>query len=358
MGKSRDIELLAGQARSEARNLRTRAAILPRRGRGPAPLRDPAELFIDEYPRFAARCRAVSEPGLAVVAIDRHSGRTAAFMRLGARQSEIATAVVGRHGCADVYLDGSGRLSLRHLLIVLEPVKAWRPGQDLRYRVVDLRSRSGFRDEHGRELKSVVCEGAAVLEAADYQLYLLPLGDATDWPASGADAWACIPERVYFDEQTALADGTRPVDLRRPPPRPVEPAAEPPAGRTSRITMVSPPTGVTESLLEEDERPIAQLVVNGLDGRKTISVGASALDRGVLLGRYSRCNAGAALFTETVSRVHLLVIRCGDSICAIDTGSRNGTRHEGAEIRAIHLDRAARLSLGLDGDAVFWDWLQ
>jgi len=358
MGKSRDIELLAGQARRAARNLKTRAASRAPRRRGTPLSTDPRELFIGEYSRFAARCRSAIEPGLAIVAIDRFTGKMSAFMKLRAQPGELVTAVVGRHGCTDVYLDGSDRLSLRHLLVAVDPVTEWRPGSELRYRVLDLRTRSGFRDEHGRELKSIVCEGAAILEAADYQLYLLPLGDPTDWPATGDDAWDCIPERVYFDEQTALAEGTRPVEMKRPKRKLLEPLLDLPSGRTSRITVVSPPTSVSESLVEGGEDPIAQLVVNGLDGRKTISVGASALDRGVLLGRYSRCNAGATLFTETVSRVHLLVIRCGDWICAIDTGSRNGTRQGGSEIRAVLLDRATRLSLGLDGDSVYWDWLQ
>jgi hypothetical protein len=67
------------------------------------------------------------------------------------------------------------------------------------------------------------------------------------------------------------------------------------------------------------------------------------LERGVLIGRYERCQlAGAA---GSLSRVHLVLLLDGGDIWAVDTASLNGTIVEGQRISAIQLDREVELKL-------------
>src|SRR5512147_2241497 len=104
--KTIGVSLWDGQERNGG-NHRTvmRPAVRPRAG-----LR---ELFTEAYPKFAAACRAIDEPGLAIVAIDELSGRAAGLVKLLARVQRPVAAIVGRHDHCDLYLTGSDRLALR-----------------------------------------------------------------------------------------------------------------------------------------------------------------------------------------------------------------------------------------------------
>src|SRR5207248_896644 len=99
------------------------------------------------------------------------------------------------------------RTQVEHAIL---PASSFRPGEGVKYRVLDLRTSDGFADEHGRPLRGLRCEGPAVLRCAGHAMFFLPLGDPTDWPVSAEDAWACLPERVYFDELACDPQGSLP----------------------------------------------------------------------------------------------------------------------------------------------------
>src|SRR5262249_35009855 len=162
--------------------------------------RDFRDLFGGASGSFADRCREVSEPGIALVAVDEVSGRSMGIVRLLARVQRHVAAIIGRHDECDMFLNAHARLALRHLAVVLDPVSDWRPGANVRYRVLDLRTSDGFPDENDRPLRGLCCEGPGLLRCGGYALFIMPLGDPTDWPAEPNDAWAFLPERVYFDE--------------------------------------------------------------------------------------------------------------------------------------------------------------
>ena len=61
--------------------------------------------------------------------------------------------------------------------------------------------------QDGKHLRGLAAEGPAILRLGGYMLFILMLGDPTDWPASASDAWAMLPERVYFDEMERCATG-------------------------------------------------------------------------------------------------------------------------------------------------------
>ena len=205
------VSLWGGQLRGGAPNSATLMHRAARPDGAPQRIATARELFIGAYARFADGCRAVDEPGIAVIAVDEASGQAAGIVKLCARVQRPVVALVGRHDRCDLYLEGREDLSLRQLAIVLDPVTSWvRGATSVRYRMLDLRTTQAMVDEDGRPLRGLVAEGPAIVRCAGYVLYVLPLGDPSDWPAAGAEAWAMLPERVYLDELASCAQGSLP----------------------------------------------------------------------------------------------------------------------------------------------------
>jgi len=271
------IHLWADQARGQHPNHATmmRPSVHPTVVR-----RSLRELFLGAYVRFADRCREVEEPGLAVIAVEERTGRAAGLVRLCARVERHVAAIVGRHDECDLYLTGSSTLALRHLAIVLDPVHSWKAGdKTVRYRVLDLRTGDGFQDEEGRTLRGMRCEGPAVLRCAGYALFVLPLGDPTDWSAQAEDAWACLPERVYFDEVDSFPQGSMPrmsaMAIRTSPgiPIPIEQMQR----KTSTIMRTHGPRDSAINMLAEEGDLAGTLELSGPHVRATIRIGHRAL---------------------------------------------------------------------------------
>jgi hypothetical protein len=336
----------------------------------PYGMRSLRDLFIGAYKKFADRCREVEEPGLAIIAVEERTGRAAGLVRLCARVERHVAAIVGRHDECDLYLTASTQLALRHLAIILDPVTSWKAGdKGVRFRVLDLRTSDGFTDEEGRTLRGLKCEGPAILRCAGHALFILPLGDPTDWAASAEDAWGCLPERVYFDEVDTFPQGSMPkmVALRTCPGIPisnVQPgmpvgtgiAAQP--KRSSVITRTHGPRDSAINMLAESGDLAGTLELIGPSLRETIRIGAQALSDGVLLGRYARCDGAGGLADDaSLSRVHALLIQIDDSLLLIDTASSNGTWENGEKPRArvFVLDRNTELLLGKTTRAR-WRW--
>jgi hypothetical protein len=305
-------------------------------------LRTMRELFVEAYPRFSPACRAEEEPGLAIVAVDELSGRAAGLVRLRARVGRHVAAIVGRHDACDLFLRDIPELALRQLAVVLDPVTSWRRGSSsVRYRVLDLRTDLGFADEHHRMMRGLRAEGPAFLRCAGYGLFVLPLGDATDWPERADDAWAMLPERVYFDEQAACAEGStqRPLIASR---------------HHSFIMRTTGPRDTGMKLVEGGDAA-GTLEVIGRHHRGTITVGSDALREGVLLGRYARCDAAGIIDDPSLSRVHVLLLQTDDALLAIDTASRNGTSIAGEPHARVIQVEDRELALGRSTRAR-WTW--
>lgn len=336
--KTIGVDLWGGQLRGRGRNDGTRMAPVLRPQQG-----ELRELFVGAYERFAAPCRAVDEPGLALIAIDEASGRVMGLVRMRARVDRHVTAVVGRHDACELFLDVHDDLALRHLVVILDPVTSWRRGDaSVGYRLLDLRTTAGFVDEHGRTLRGLRCEGPALVRCAGYAMFLLPLGDPTDWPVAAHDAWSMLPERAYFDEQTGSAQGSSPRI---------------PVARLARGTLIriAGPRDQTASLERDDLAGTLEVISPA--ARHRVRVGHAALRDGILLGRYERCD-GAAHADGGVSRVHALLIQLGDQMFAIDLASTNGTSVVGAPpAREIAIGASTELVLG-DETRVRWRWCE
>jgi hypothetical protein len=306
----------------------------------PLPFRD---LFIRAYRAFADRCRAVDEPGLAIVAVHEVTGRAQGLLTLRARVDRHVASIVGRHDHADLYLDASGSLALRQLAIVVDPVTSWRRGDlHVRYRVLDLRTNTGFRDEHGHGLRGLRCEGPALLRCGGHALFLLPLGDPSDWPNAAEDAWDCLPERVYFDELACKPEGS----IGRM-------ASSLSSMRRSMLMRTQGPhdTGMGRARVDVTNAA-GVLELTGCARRGEIALGHDELRDGVLIGRYARCDSAQLVDDPSLSRVHALVIQIEDRVMVVDTASTNGTRIAGEpRTRVIELRGATDLLLGKHTEA-------
>ncbi|HEU4732843.1 MAG TPA: FHA domain-containing protein [Kofleriaceae bacterium] len=312
------------------------------------------ELFIAAYPSFVERCREVTEPGIALVAVDEFTGRAMGLVRLLARFGRHVAAIVGRHDECDLYLSTHARLALRHLAVVLDPVTDWRPGANVRYRVLDLRTTDGFSDENDRALRGLRCEGPGLLRCGGHALFIMPLGDPTDWAASASDAWTFLPERVYFDELDRSPLGSAP---RAPRPSRVAASINSAVTHRSLIIRTHGPRDTSDGSLIESGDLAGTLELIGPRNRGTIRIGHDELRDGVLLGRYARCNNAQLADDPSLSRVHALLIQIDDAILAIDTASLNGTREaDQPKARLIQLQGDTELILGTSTRAR-WHWV-
>ncbi|HEY5928472.1 MAG TPA: hypothetical protein VIV11_42590 [Kofleriaceae bacterium] len=336
--KTIGIDLWAGQARG-VQNVATCYRPAPRTS-GAKSMRS---LFIGAYAKFASLCRDVDEPGLALLAVDELTGAPAGLVRLRARFGRHVAAIVGRHDQCDLYLSNHGSLALRHLAIVLDPVQSWRRNSNtVRYRILDLRTSDGFTDEHGKAMRGLRAEGPAFMRCSGHAIFVLPVGDPTDWPESGNDAWDMLPERVYFDEMRAQPDGSLtnlPLDCTR----------------KSMIFRTHGPRDTGEALVDRgDMAGTLELMGASRSGRLTI--GDSALRDGVLLGRYARCDGAELLEDLSMSRVHMLLLHADDALLAIDTCSRNGSHLPGQTLaRVIAVSGETEIHLGKH-TRIRWRW--
>lgn len=345
--RSRVIHLDAGQRRERDANVSTLVTILD------APVAEsvPFEaLFVAHYRAIRAIGRSASGAGVAVIAVHVPSCSLAARAWLGARPGAVASAILGRHSEVDVLLDAP-TLSLRHLALLMPPPASW-DAAGVTYEVIDLRTHQSFHDERGRPLEGAQAEGPALFSCGPYALFFLPTGDASDWPELATDAWAMLPERVLVRERAAEPDRWR---RRGYAARKVE---ERDAGRSwSVITAVPAPLAVGEPLVAAGESAAGRLRIVSERGMRALAVGGEALSRGVLLGRYSRCDASDVLGHDGISRAHLLVKRVGDAIVAVDTASTAGTYLEGEEraVRSVAIGRGEVAVLGEDHARVWWE---
>jgi hypothetical protein len=249
--------------------------------------------------------------------------------------------IVGRHSSADVFLPADPRLSLRHLALLLHRREGEASGA---FRVLDLRTAHAFADEDWSPLEAVEARGPVLLWCASLGFLLFPTGGtSTTWPEDAEAAWSRIPERRYVERTPAAELGQGPaagVRVRHVPP---------PDGDAGATTLVSTFAGPTfpSLTLDESDPPRGELLVRSASGRVAVRMGGRAARRGVLLGRYDRCDTAglSVLLDRALSRVHLLVLELDGALYGIDTASRNGTWCGGQRVRAVRIQPGLSLSL-------------
>jgi hypothetical protein len=231
--------------------------------------------------------------------------------------AEGAFLVIGRHSQCTLQLDDPN-VSLRQLVV------HWSQESGVPLiRLWDLHTGRGFSTEDGRLTRAVAAERLLLGSVGRYTLAVLPIGPEVplDDPRL---AWASLPERRFAAARLASerprGGGRDSTDTHTLPP--VVFGADPVLGRVAGMMRVEGTDGNTECRISEDQ-----------------------LERGLLFGRYERCQL-AMVGDHMLSRVHLMVVRVGEQLWAVDTASTNGTRRNGAPVSASPLQGAASLLLG------------
>jgi hypothetical protein len=251
-----------------------------------------------------------------------------------------AYAIVGRHSCADVVLSRDDQISLRHLLATAYRLE----DGGVALRLLDLQTSLPMRFDDGVPRRSLVATSPFRVRLGRYVLAGSPI-------AAGAPVAA-------LDPSAAGAVSVHELPL---PPRTtlIEDAPSQAGDRVSSVASLPPVASVvmlvSKPKLEAGE---AHLRFEHAGRTRGVVFDQDELDRGLLIGRDSRCvGAGQAasglaeLLPIQVSRVHLLLLRDRGRVFAFDTGSTNGTFRGGERVRRAELGgdhRSLRLG-GRDG---------
>jgi hypothetical protein len=241
-------------------------------------------------------------------------------------------ATIGRHSQCRLRLREPD-VSLRHLVAhVGQRSSAGLP----MLRLWDLKTRKAFAAEDGESTEALAATGPVFATLGSYSLGLIPLhyGDGT-WPADVEAAWERLPPREFI---ARLAEGTN-ADRQNGP------------HSATRVTHLHSTCSFDE--LSDPHLAVAELHVVSRDRRRKYYLQAKHLERGILVGRYSRC-CSDAIRDPAVSRVHLLLAASGREVYAIDTASTCGVRDEAGEpIVSRPLPERAVLTLG-DQTTLVW----
>jgi FHA domain len=304
--------------------------------------------FQRDYPGIRRVLDDHRRPGLGLFVSGAEGLEASAWLPCG--QSGLECLVIGRHSHADFFLPSDARLSLRHLLVV---VHRSCNRSTVGFRVLDLRTASAFLDEQGRRLEAVESEGPLMLQCASFALLLLPTADTdAPWPQEAAEAWKGIPGRVYLDWEAAEPDRWRaPLNHSLPGVVRREVAGSWPPTLVGTFPGPALPCRVPEA----SDPARGKLVIRSPSGRASLRLGAKSARRGVLLGRYERCDAAGlpVLGAGRLSRVHVLFVEIGGVLYALDTASRNGTWLDGKRIRSVAVEPGMSLDLAQEA-SVEW----
>jgi len=282
-------------------------------------------LFNTFQREMSRRLAEMTRPGLMTFALSTKRGLSGQLW-LEAAQG-LRSGTVGRHGQTDLFLPWESLLSLRHLLFLVRRVDI-----STRVRVLDLKTPWGFRAESGGALRAAEADGLAILSVPGYALVLAPTGEALPWDPDAQDPRSTLPPRNLEPLQTSDA-------------------APAPRKHGTRITGLHGPVEsplAAEALRGGDENAEGALVVQNGKREETLMVGPRALTRGVLLGRYDRCNVHATGVESGLSRVHALLLSYEGTVYLTDAGSTNGTWCEEERIKCAPIQAGRTYRMGED----------
>jgi hypothetical protein len=301
--------------------------------------------FIAAYDRLSGLAGIAPRPAVLVAAVNARA-RVIEAVIVEAGHSLI----LGRHTECGLQLPDA-TLSLRHLVL-----HAWleAAGAAPLIRLWDLNTGRPFITEDGQPNVAVIAEGALYASVGEYALLFIPTPGptGTPWPARAEEAWKALPPREFIDRRRPDAARLSRSLRARPDGRDYVTdifRVREEHDRTS-ISRVGPLLMLGEDVALEDAWGVLLLEQGNKASKLHISI--DHLDQGVLVGRYDRCGihlSGA----EGVSRVHLLLVRSGDDVLAIDTASTNGTWRGTQQIHSEALHDPDSLQLS-DDVRVHW----
>ncbi len=286
------------------------------------------EAFTVAYERLSELSRAARGPAVLVAAVDELAHVVQAVI-IEAGHS----LTIGRHSHCGLRLPAD-TLSLRQLVAhalceaadAAPAIQLW-----------DLNTAQPFITEDGQPNAAVLAEGMLYAAVGPYALLFIPTRGPSEppWPARAEEAWAALPPREFLERRTPNA--ARLQHFKR--------ARSRGADHYTPISRVEPLLLLGQA--EDSQEAWGELVLRCGGRRERHRLSLARLEQGVLLGRYERC--GIPL-TDVVplSRVHLILVRMGEDVLAIDTGSTNGTWRGPTKIETTTLDDSDSLMLAVD----------
>lgn len=237
-----------------------------------------------------------------------------------------AYAVIGRHTRCDVTLPHDPGVALRHLLVRATTLDDGSPV----VRVLDLRTAQGFFLADDVERRAVVATGVLAMRIGRYALVALP-------------SRVELPDALPTPE---IVEASRvPTFSGRTGPERTSVTTLPPAPRLDDIARDAATTGHGKVTLRRG------------GAWASVELPEAALDAGVLVGRADRCEPRLrTVMTESISRVHLLLLREHGAVHAFDVGSTQGVYADGDRVRRVRLpERGGTLRLA-SRDPVLLEW--
>ena len=241
-----------------------------------------------------------------------------------------AYAVVGRHTRCDVTLPNDPAVALRPVLVRATALDDGTPA----VRVLDLRTGLGFHLDDDVERRAVVATGVLAMRLGRYALLALP--SRVELPAERP-----APEIVEAARMPTAGFG---------PPEPI---------RSSRSSIrCLPPAPRLDDIARDVAAPGHGKVTLRRGGSwASVELSEDALDAGVLLGRADRCETRLrSVLTESVSRVHLLLLREHGAVHAFDVASMQGVYAAGERVRRVRLPEEGGTLRLASKDAVLLEW--
>jgi hypothetical protein len=299
-----------------------------------AALRPPSALgarpaFLAAHERLRDLAEAATGPALVIAAVDSRARVVDACL-----VRDRTALVIGRHSECGLRLSNAA-VALRQIALL-----ARHDGDRMQVHLWDLNTEHPFSTEDGAATSALVSDGPVYLATEEYVLWIVPSQVLSTLPERARDAWEALPERHFLDRRSPS---------RRPPARRwvEERSADRFGDHITHVTMCAPPLLLQQSEDARDAVPeigwgVLRLASGAQKARHPVS--AERLERGVLLGRYERCGLTIGGM-DSVSRVHLLVVRIGDEVWAIDTASTNGVQRRGQHVSAVLLDAQDELVL-------------
>ena len=251
------------------------------------------QAFCDKQRMMASAVLEERRPGLFVFAAHLQYGHVARLWLEASLEPRAGT--IGRHAAVDLALPLDDALSLRHLLFVVR-----RQGPGVLFQAIDLETSNGLQLESGAAVRSAQASGPLILRASDFIFFCIPTGQAVPWDRDCGDPWSTLRPRV--------------------------------------VSRQAPRT------LEARESVVGSLSAQTPFGERVCAFGRTALERGVLVGRASRCDVVVPV--QTVSRVHVVLLLLEDGLRLMDAGSTNGTWRMDEEVKITRVREGDRFLLG------------
>jgi hypothetical protein len=233
-------------------------------------------------------------------------------------------AVVGRHTRCDVVLATDTAVGLRHLLVRATALK----DGSTALHILDLQSTLGFHLDDDVERRALTAVGPLAIRVGRYALVALPSG-------------------------VALPEARPATDVIDAPARSEYASV---SGRTSVTALLPLPT--LDDIARDRAVPgVARVTLRRGGAWASTDLPEAALDRGVLVGRAHRCDSRLRhVLSESISRVHLMVLREHGVVHAFDVASEQGVFAAGQRVRRVRLpDTGGTLRLAM-GDPVYFEW--